>query len=91
MPLYDYRCTKCNHVFEEFRRISEREEPISKPCPSCETIGTIEQKIGAPMAIDPTKLDGRMPINTKLQEKFKQIHENTPGSVLDRASTITKI
>jgi putative FmdB family regulatory protein len=32
MPLYDYKCTKCGHVFEVQQRISE--EPL-KFCPQC--------------------------------------------------------
>jgi len=32
MPLYDYKCTKCGHVFEVMQKISE--EPL-KFCPQC--------------------------------------------------------
>ena len=32
MPLYDYKCTKCNHIFEVMQKISE--EPL-KFCPQC--------------------------------------------------------
>jgi len=32
MPTYQYRCTKCNHEFEEFQSISA--EPLDK-CPEC--------------------------------------------------------
>ncbi len=32
MPLYDYKCTKCEHIFEVQQRISE--EPL-KFCPKC--------------------------------------------------------
>jgi putative FmdB family regulatory protein len=32
MPLYDYKCTKCGHVFEVQQKISE--EPL-KYCPKC--------------------------------------------------------
>ncbi len=33
MPIYEYECTKCGHVFEELRRMSAREEPAT--CPEC--------------------------------------------------------
>lgn len=33
MPLYEYKCKKCNLVFAELRKISEREKEIS--CPEC--------------------------------------------------------
>jgi putative FmdB family regulatory protein len=32
MPLYDYKCTKCGHIFEVMQKISE--EPL-KFCPQC--------------------------------------------------------
>ncbi|MBU1027064.1 MAG: zinc ribbon domain-containing protein [Candidatus Margulisbacteria bacterium] len=32
MPLYDYKCTKCNHIFEVKQRITEK--PL-KECPKC--------------------------------------------------------
>lgn len=32
MPTYQYKCTDCNHEFEEFQRISA--DPI-KTCPEC--------------------------------------------------------
>jgi len=42
MPLYDYKCTKCGHVFEVMQRISE--EPL-KFCPQCK--GEIKRLISA--------------------------------------------
>ncbi len=32
MPFYEYKCTACEHKFEEFQPISD--EPLSK-CPEC--------------------------------------------------------
>ncbi|MDD4179513.1 MAG: zinc ribbon domain-containing protein [Candidatus Margulisbacteria bacterium] len=42
MPLYDYKCTKCGHIFEVMQRISE--EPL-KFCPQCK--GEIKRLISA--------------------------------------------
>ena len=33
MPLYDYECVKCAHVFEVFHKLSE--EGTDFPCPKC--------------------------------------------------------
>ena len=33
MPLYDYECVKCAHVFEVFHKLSE--EGVDYPCPKC--------------------------------------------------------
>ena len=89
MPLYDYQCALCEHTFEEFKSISNRNIPESMPCPKCGKIG-VNLSIGAPLVVDPFRM-GRIPVNAKLRDKFQQIHEKTHGSVLDTASTITKI
>lgn len=31
MPVYEYRCTRCNNLFEEFHRVGES----PGPCPVC--------------------------------------------------------
>lgn len=36
MPTYAYQCKKCEHYFEKILKISERDEPITQPCPECE-------------------------------------------------------
>lgn len=32
MPIYDFKCNKCSHVFEQFRKFSDKE-------PECEKCG----------------------------------------------------
>lgn len=41
MPTYDYKCKKCEHVFELFQSMAD--EPIKK-CPECS--GDVERLIG---------------------------------------------
>jgi len=43
MPLYEYECKKCHHLFE---RIQTFAAPHTKKCPECG--GPIEQMISAP-------------------------------------------
>ena len=33
MPIYEYRCKKCNHVFEELQKMGEGNESLV--CPAC--------------------------------------------------------
>ncbi len=35
MPIYEYQCPKCSHVFEEWLNTSESENP--QPCPKCQS------------------------------------------------------
>lgn len=39
MPLYEYKCDKCEKVFSELRNMAEREDPIE--CPECGGKGKI--------------------------------------------------
>ena len=43
MPLYEYRCKKCGHIFEKIQSFSAPEE---KECPVCK--GEVERLISAP-------------------------------------------
>jgi putative FmdB family regulatory protein len=43
VPLYEYQCTKCKHVFEKIQKFSD--PPITK-CPECG--GKVEQLLSAP-------------------------------------------
>ncbi len=43
MPLYEYQCKKCNHVFERIQKFSD---PPLTTCPKCE--GEVEQLISPP-------------------------------------------
>ena len=42
MPLYDYKCKKCNHIFEVQQKMAD--EPL-KECPQCK--GEIHRLISA--------------------------------------------
>ena len=33
MPLYEYQCRKCGHVFERLRRMQEADKDLE--CPTC--------------------------------------------------------
>jgi putative FmdB family regulatory protein len=43
VPLYEYRCTKCGHVFEKIQKFSD---PHVTECPKCGE--KVEQVISAP-------------------------------------------
>lgn len=64
MPNYGFICEKCNHTFDEILQISERELPISKPCPKCKKKSVkrsyegFTQKLGADWTLTPNKATG---------------------------------
>jgi len=95
MPLYDYQCKVCNETWEEVSKMDDRKIPETKPCPKCGEENCVEQTIVF-TAIDLNYgIEGVRAVkklnNSAFQDKLKQIHDNTPGSILDRSSTITSV
>lgn len=43
MPIYEYRCTACQHTFEVMQKFSD---PPVKKCPACK--GKVEKLLSAP-------------------------------------------
>ena len=35
MPIYEFKCNSCQHIFEELLSIGKRDEPCCQPCPQC--------------------------------------------------------
>lgn len=42
MPTYEYKCTKCNNLFEVFQKMSD--DPVTE-CPKCK--GPVKRLIGS--------------------------------------------
>ena len=37
MPIYEYECTSCGHIFESVRPLARRDDPST--CPECDSPG----------------------------------------------------
>ncbi|NMA62154.1 MAG: zinc ribbon domain-containing protein [Firmicutes bacterium] len=37
MPLYDFRCEKCQHAFEANVSLKDKEAGVKPSCPNCES------------------------------------------------------
>lgn len=48
MPLYCYKCSKCEHEEEKLESI---QAPLIQDCPQCNTDKTLERQIVAPPAV----------------------------------------
>lgn len=73
MPTYQYKCEKCEHVFEEIHKMADRHIPLTQPCPNCKEKECIEQMICASALISPLRLDGHAKPGTDFRERMKQI------------------
>lgn len=82
MPLYAYKCSKCEHTFDQYLSIAGRNAPCEAPCPECSTPGSISQLIGTPNIVS-----GVGEIVTKTPREFRDkldaIKKNNRGSNIE--------
>ena len=66
MGVYNYRCSSCEHLFDEVHKMDDRKIPVESPCPKCGSEGTVSQyfskaaHVGDPFALGKIKLDDGM-------------------------------
>jgi putative FmdB family regulatory protein len=46
MPIYDYRCEKCEVIWEESHPMSSMNAPTKEPCPHCEEDKCVVKHVG---------------------------------------------
>jgi putative FmdB family regulatory protein len=79
MIRYEYECDKCQHVWDEFLRLANREKPLSEPCPNCKELGCVRQLIGTPsVAVDAVFRGGFTKAKGGMKEVMQKIAES-PG------------
>ena len=93
MPIYDYRCEKCEELWEENLSMSKMNSPTKKPCPHCEETGCVVKHVGGfpGLATDATltankKTGGQW---NELMGRMKNVVGRDYKSKLDRASERT--
>jgi len=75
--LYDYKCSKCEHVFEI--RCPLAEIDYVRPCPQCESADTFRFFGSMPGAIPRDKLMGGSKIPDGFRDVLHSIADRTPG------------
>jgi len=78
MPLYDYRCNECGHIWEEQQTVNARNVPRYNPCPECGTSEDIVLVIGKVHVGDPIQLGIQKPPKD-VQERLVQINKEAGG------------
>jgi len=81
MPIYQYKCSECDHEFEAFHKISEREVPKSKPCPSCNVEGHVMQILTKVGFTDSFRL-GRIKPDDNTREMLNIIDKANPNNTM---------
>jgi len=84
MPLYDYRCEKCNVIWEENLSVSNREAPCSEKCPHCKKKGGVKKHVGGfpSVGID-TTLTADKKTGGQWNEIMNRIKDGTPDRYHD--------
>jgi putative FmdB family regulatory protein len=94
MPNYGFVCSKCEHTFDLYLKMEERENPISEKCPNCgkkksvrRQYDSFTQPISADATLTPNKATGgrwNALMNRMKPGLAKRFHKN-----LDAASSRT--
>lgn len=90
MPTYGFTCDECGHSWDEILKIDDRLNPLDENCPHCESRGHIRLQMAAPAMADPVRL-GRIRPDNGFKEVLQKISERTPGSQLEKNSSLTRL
>lgn len=89
MPLYNFKCSACEHVFDANKKIAERDDNGATSCPECATVGSIERMLSAPLVGYSISVNGgygaRVPAGWK--EVLQKIDSKSPGSKMKQTSS----
>lgn len=81
MPMYDYKCSACEHTFTEYNTIANRKMPTEQPCTRCKAHGTVEIQVGATAVVAGANYHSKVPTDFRnLMTQMKAAH---PRSNID--------
>lgn len=82
--IYDYKCDACGHIFERTSRMSDREVPLSEPCPECKKENVVQRYMGnQTMGWSDAIQLGMKKSPEEWRSFLRTLHKNTPGSMID--------
>lgn len=85
MPAYDYKCSECDHVFEQTKKIADRDNNDDDVCPECSTTGQITRQVGSPLVAYSIVTKGYGRIDGGFKEVLQKIH-STAGAKKNASS-----
>jgi putative FmdB family regulatory protein len=91
MPTYAYRCRSCGNSWVAMNSISNRKEPEANPCPTCNTLDSVEHYIdGAPSLGDPVRLGFTRP-DSGMREVLQKVQSKSPNAEIKDYSMLTRV
>lgn len=85
MPLYDFQCTECEHIFEVNCKIADKSN--SRSCPKCDSSKIESRFFSAPRQGDSIAL-GLNQHQRGFKEVLNNIHKRTAGSAMNRTTEL---
>lgn len=79
MPIYNYSCVSCNHDFDRFLSISNRDNPITEPCPNCSKLEVTKSLNRMNMF----QFEKNLKPDDTFKDILKQIAKNNKHSTID--------
>lgn len=86
MPMYEYKCNSCEHVFKAIKSVATRKEPEAEPCPECKNQESVTQMIGCPNIVAGVVGAAGIKKPQWFQDKIKELKKHAgKDNTLDRA------
>ena len=73
MPNFEYKCTKCDKLWDDIQTIANRDKPTTEPCPHCKKKNCVTRAFNTPptMGVDATKVP-----TTHFKERLETMRTN---------------
>lgn len=84
MPLYEYRCNKCEHVFSDMLKMDDRHLPTEQSCPNCKEEKCVEQLISAVALVSPFSIDGLKKPGADFKQRMHQIKDGFKNTSISK-------
>lgn len=77
MPIYSYKCEKCDHEFEKLLSISNLNKPNEEPCPVCSAEKSVIRTISLSTIVSGVSLSDKRPDG--FRDVLKHIQKSHPN------------
>ena len=85
MPLYDFKCSTCEHAFEKIISYDASQHPIE--CPECKSQTALRMP-SAPLLGDADRMFAQKNTSEGWKSVLRKIHKGSPGSRMLETSSI---
>lgn len=83
MPMYEFKCSKCDHTWEEMLPMGKREEPLKSKCAGCGKKGGITQVLGCNIG-DPFIYSKNSGPSSSFKDVMSEMAKAHPRAKLDK-------